>query len=169
MKRPWLRFYDPHVPSKLEYPNIFMQQILDDTANQFPKNKAVFFFGGKVTFGQLQAHVNRFAQALGGIGFRPGDRLGILLPNMPQAIVCTFGALKAGGVPVFFDPMADEEELERQLNHARVETLVVLDLLLRRVDPLFAKTKLKQFIIAGVSDYLPFPRGWQFDLAAKGR
>lgn len=72
-------------------------------------------------------------------------------------------------MPVFFDPLAEEEELQRQLNDAEVETLVALDLVLRRVDPIFPKTKLKQFIITGVKDYLPFPRGFLFDLAAKGR
>ena len=169
MEKPWLKFYDPHVPRNLEYPSILLQQILAKTAEQFPEKKAVFFFGGKVTYGQLQAHVRQFANALKGIGFRQGDRLGILLANMPQTIVCTFGALEAGGVPVFFDPLADEDELQRQLNDAEVEILVALDLVLRRVDPIFPKTKLKQFIIAGVKDYLPFPRGFLFDLAAKGR
>ena len=169
MEKPWLKFYDAHVPRNLEYPSILLQQILDDTADQFPEKKAVFFFGGKVTYGQLRAHVNQFANALRGIGFRQGDRLGILLANMPQTIVCTFGALKAGGVPVFFDPLAEEDELQRQLNDAEVEILVALDLVLRRVDPIFPKTKLKQFIITGVKDYLPFPRGFLFDLAAKGR
>jgi long-chain acyl-CoA synthetase len=145
------------------------QKILADAAQQFPDGKAVFFFGGKVTYGQLQAHASQFAAALKGIDFRRGDRLGILLANMPQTLVCTFGALEAGGVPVFFDPLAEEEELQRQLNDAEVEVLAALDLVLRRVDPIFPKTKLKQFIITGVRDYLPFPRGFLFDLAAKGR
>lgn len=123
----------------------------------------------KVKYRELRAHANQFANALRGIGFRKGDRLGILLANMPQTIVSTFGALKAGGVPVFFDPLAQEEELQRQLNDAEVETLVALDLVLRRVDPIFTKTKLKQFVITGVKDYLPFPRDFLFNLAAKGR
>jgi len=169
MEKPWLKFYDPHVPRNLKYPDILLQQILDDAADHFPEKTAAFFFGGKVKYRELRAHANQFANALRGIGFRKGDRLGILLANMPQTIVSTFGALKAGGVPVFFDPLAQEEELQRQLNDAAVETLVALDLVLRRVDPIFTKTKLKQFVITGVKDYLPFPRDFLFNLAAKGR
>jgi long-chain acyl-CoA synthetase len=169
MEKPWLKFYDPHVPRNLKYPDILLQQILDDAADHFPEKTAAFFFGGKVKYRELRAHANQFANALRGIGFRKGDRLGILLANMPQTIVSTFGALKAGGVPVFFDPLAQEEELQRQLNDAEVETLVALDLVLRRVDPIFTKTKLKQFVITGVKDYLPFPRDFLFNLAAKGR
>ncbi len=169
MEKPWLKYYDPHVPRNLKYPDILLQQILDDAADHFPEKTAAFFFGGKVKYRELRAHANQFANALRGIGFRKGDRLGILLANMPQTIVSTFGALKAGGVPVFFDPLAQEEELQRQLNDAEVETLVALDLVLRRVDPIFTKTKLKQFVITGVKDYLPFPRDFLFNLAAKGR
>jgi long-chain acyl-CoA synthetase len=88
---------------------------------------------------------------------------------MPQTVISSFGALQAGGIVVFFDPLAGEEELQRQLNEAGVEILVVLDLVLPRVDRIFSKTKLKQFIITGVKDYLPFPRDIFFNLAARGR
>ncbi|MDH4264832.1 MAG: AMP-binding protein [Deltaproteobacteria bacterium] len=169
MEKPWLKFYDPHVPKNLKYPDILLQQILDDAADHFPEKTGAFFFGGRIKYRELRAHANQFANALRGIGFRPGDRLGILLANMPQTIVCAFGGLKAGGVPVFFNPLDQEEELQRQINDAEVETLVALDLVLRRVDPIFSKTKLKQFVITGVKDYLPFPRDFFFNLAAKGR
>jgi long-chain acyl-CoA synthetase len=169
MEKPWVKFYDPHVPEHIEYPKILLQQILDDAADHFPRKTAVFFFGGRVNYGELRAQANQFASALKGIGFQKGDRLGLLLANMPQTIISAFGALKAGGVAVFFDPLGDEEELERQFNDGGVETLVVLDLILRRVDKIFPRTKLKQFIITGVKDYLPFPRDFLFSLAARGR
>ena len=169
MEKPWLKFYDPHVPKHIEYPGILLQRILDDAADRFPGKAAVFFFGGRVNYGDLRAQANRFAGALKGTGFRKGDRLGLLLPNMPQTIISAFGALKAGGVAVFFDPLQEEAELERQFNDAGVETLVVLDLILRRVDKIFPRTKLKQFIITGVKDYLPFPKDFLFSLAARGR
>ena len=46
---------------------------------------------------------------------------------------------------------------------------MALDLLLRRIDPIFSQTKLKNFIITGVNDFLPFPRNLFFSLAARGR
>src|SRR5208337_110181 len=69
---------------------------------------------------------------------------------------------------VFFDPREEEEKLERQINDSGIETVVVFGLVLPRIDPIFSRTKLKQFIIAQVRDYLPFPRNVFFDLAAKG-
>jgi long-chain acyl-CoA synthetase len=169
MERPWLKFYGPHVPPSLEYPEVLLPKILDDAADQFPGKTAVFFFGGKIQYGPLRAQANQFANALKGIGFGKGDRLGLLLANMPQSIISAFGAMKAGGAAVFFDPLADEEELQRQFNDAQVEMLVALDLILPRVDKTFSRTGLKQFIITGVKDFLPFPKDFLFSLAAKGR
>jgi long-chain acyl-CoA synthetase len=169
MDRPWLRFYDPHVPRKLEYPDILLPQILEGAAEDFPDRVAVFFFGGKVRYRELRALADQFAHALLGTGLKRGDSLGLLLPNMPQAIVSAFGAWKAGLVVFFFDPLVEEKELERQFHDAGVETLVALDLLLPRVDPIFSKTRLKNFIITGVKDFLPFPRDFLFSLAARGR
>ncbi len=169
MERPWLKFYDSHVPKALEYPPILLPQVLDGAANQFPDRVGIFFFGGKVTYRHLKTGADQFANALGEIGIKRGGRLGLLLPNMPQAIISAFGAMRAGVLVFFFDPLLEEDELRRQINESGVETVVVLDLLLRRIDPIFPQTRLKNFIIAGVKDFLPFPRNIFFSLAARGK
>lgn len=169
MEKPWLKFYDPPVPASIKYPDMLLQQILDDTADKFPEKIGVFFFGGKIRYAQLRAHADQFADALRTIDFHKGDRVGIILANMPQSMISSYGVFKAGGVAVFFDPREEKEELLRQINDSGVEIAVVLGLVLPRIDPIFSQTKLKQFIIAKVRDYLPFPRNFFFDLAAKAR
>lgn len=169
MEKPWLRFYDAHVPRNLEYPLKFLPQILDNAAQRSPKKLAIFFFGGKLTYGDLQGYVEQFASALRKVGFRRGDRLGIVLPNMPQTVVSAYGALKAGGAVFFFDPLAEQEELDRQVEEAKVDALVVLDLVLPRVEPLLPKLKLRGLIVTGVKDFLPPLRGFLFNLAARGK
>jgi len=169
MEKTWLKFYGPKVPADLKVPDMLLPQILDEAASRSPKNPAVFFFGGKINYASLSAYVNRFANALPGLGFKRGDRLGLLLPNMPQVIISAYGAMKAGGMAAFFDPLIEAEEIRRQLNNASVETVVVLDLLLPRVQGIFPQTKVKKWIIASVKDFLPFPRNYFFSLAARGR
>jgi long-chain acyl-CoA synthetase len=169
MERPWLKFYDSHVPKTLQYPPILLPQVLDDAADQFPERVGVFFFGGKVRYRELSGYADQFARSLGEIGLKRGGRLGLLMPNMPQTIISAYGAMKAGVLVFPFDPLLEEEEVRRQIDDSGVETVVVLDLLLRRIDPLFAQTRLKNFIITGVKDFLPFPRNILFSLAARGR
>lgn len=169
MEKPWLKSYDPHVPSSLSYPAIMVPQLLEEAAHNFPERVAVIFFGRKLKYKTLQEHVHQFAQALTSWGFKRGERLGIILPNMPHAIVSVLGAMKAGGVGVFFDPLQEAEEIKRQLQEAQIEFLVILDLVWRRIKHIFPGTKVRQFIITGVAEYLSFPKNYFFQLAAKGR
>ena len=168
MERPWLKFYDPHAPRNIEIPDIPVYRILEDTADRFPKRPAIYFFGGKMNYGELRNQMNLFTQALMNFGFQKGERLGMILANMPQGVIGAFGAMKAGVTPVFFDPLIENEEIHRQLNDSRVETVVILDIILPRVAKVFPQTRVKKFIIASVKEYLPFPRDFFFSLAAKG-
>jgi long-chain acyl-CoA synthetase len=168
MGKPWTRFYDPDVPETIDPSPRPFHRILDDAADRDPSRSALFFFGGKVRYGLLRAHVNQFAGALSARGFRPRDSLGILLPNMPQAIVSFFAALKIGGQAAFFDPLASREELRDQLNASGVETLILLDLIYSRIQALLPQTRVKHLIVCRVKDYLPFPKDLFFSMAAKG-
>jgi long-chain acyl-CoA synthetase len=169
MERPWLKFYNPHAPRNLEIPDIPVYRILEDTADRFPKRPAIYFFGAKMNYEELRNQMNLFTQALVNSGFQKGERLGMLLANMPQGVIGAFGAMKAGVTPVFFDPLIENEEIHRQLNDSRVETVVILDIILPRVAKVFPQTRVKKFIVASVKEYLPFPRNFFFSLAAKGR
>lgn len=169
MDKPWLKSYDPHVTSSLSYPEISLSQLLEEAAHSFPEEVALIFFGNKIKYKTLQTHVQQFAQALASLGFSPGERLGIILPNMPHGIVSGLGAIKAGGVGVFFDPLQEAEEIKERINEARVEFLVILDLVWRRIKHIFPETKVRQFIVTGVVEYLSFPKNYFFQLAAKGR
>src|SRR5512139_2445282 len=150
MEKPWLNFYDPRVPRTLEIPDIPLFRILEDTADRFPKKPAIYFFGGKMNYAELRNQMNLFTQALVNFGFQKGDRLGMILANMPQGVIGALGAMKAGVTPVFFDPLIENEEINRQLNDSGVETVVVLEIILPRVAEVFPQARVKKFIIAGV-------------------
>lgn len=169
MDKPWLKSYDPHVASSLAYPKILVSQLLEEAAHNFPEKVALIFFGNKIKYKTLQTHTQQFAQALTSLGFFLGERVGIILPNIPHAIVSVLGVIKAGGVSVFFDPLQEAEVIKRQLQEAQVEFLVILDLVWRRIKHIFPETKVRQFIITGVAEYLSFPKNYFFQLAAKGR
>ena len=53
-----------------------------------PKNKATWFMGKELTYGQLNEKVSNAAAALVGIGVRSGDRVAVALPNCPQHVIC---------------------------------------------------------------------------------
>jgi long-chain acyl-CoA synthetase len=154
---PWLRHYDPTVPATLTYPDQPLPWLLDEAARKYSNRDAIIFYGRRFTYAQLAALANRFASRLIELGVKPGDRVAIVLPNIPQFPIAFYGALKAGAVVVPTNPIYTERELRHQLNDSGATTVVVLDLLYGRLQAVRSSTLVQRVIVAGVQDYLPLP------------
>ena len=156
-EKSWHKSYAPGVPREMDFERITLPEILTRTADRFPDVTALIFLGKKVTYRGLEAQVNRFAKALTEIGVKAGDRVAMLLPNMPQLVIANYAALRIGAVPVPNNPLCTEEELAHQLNDSGAKVMVALDLLFPRAHALMEKTGIRSIIACHISDYLPFP------------
>ena len=156
MDRPWLKFYDSSVPPRLEYPEIPLFQFLTDSARRFPENCALLYYGKQMIYRELERQTNRFAQALMKLGVRKGDRVAIMLPNLPQCVIAYYGALKIGAIVVMTNPLYVERELQIQLSDSGAETMIALDLFYPRIGKIRKETGLKNIILTSVRDYLPW-------------
>ncbi|AUS08301.1 long-chain fatty acid--CoA ligase [Laceyella sacchari] len=163
----WLKHYPPQVPHHLNYPDVPLTQFLVDAARDYPERDAIFFLGKRMTYRQVLEDSYRLAHALKSLGISRGERIGIMLPNSPQAVIAYYAALFAGGIVVQFNPLYMKRELEHQLNDAEVETLICLDMVYPRVSEVKAQTKLKHTIVTSIYDYLPFPKNWLFQLKSR--
>src|SRR5438445_10344283 len=74
--------------------------ILRESAKRDPDHVAIILDSFKFTYGQLDALSNQVASSLKAAGLQKGDRVGLMLPNVPQFPMAYFGILKAGGVVV---------------------------------------------------------------------
>ena len=166
--RPWVAHYEKGVPESLEIPNIPLQNLLIESAQRFPHNTAVrlvlkylplgLIIQSKLTYRELDEATNRFANALQGLGVKKGDRLAIMLPNIPQQVIAFFGALKAGATVVNTNPTYTPRELQHQLHDSGAETMVIMSGLYDRLAKIRADTNVRNVIIADVPDSL----GWPF-------
>ncbi len=163
----WVRHYNDGVPSTCCYPQCTLPEMLQDSATRFPRSVALRFYGAKVTFSELNDMVTRFAQALYAIGVRRGDRVAIMLPNIPQAIIGHYGALRAGAIVVQTNPLYLEQELETQLRDAGAETILALDLFYPRIQSLKQRTSLRRVITTSIRDFLPPVRRLLYPIKAR--
>jgi len=124
--RPWLRSYGSHTPCTVPIPRQPLHKFLESAAQNVPKQTATVFYGSRLTYQQLEWQANQFAHALHGLGVRPGERVMIVLPNMPQMIVAYYAALKIGGVVVLPNPDADAPAIIEQLRQTGAQVLVTL-------------------------------------------
>ncbi|CAG9856693.1 unnamed protein product [Phyllotreta striolata] len=87
--------------------------------------------GREYTYGMLRMLVNRFAQAaLGHCGMKPREVVGLLLPNIPEFIIVCHGALEAGLVVTFANPLYTPDEIKRQFENAGVKMIITVPILL---------------------------------------
>lgn len=156
-ERSWHKSYPEGVPREVAFEKITMPELLARTAQRFPDRTALIFMGKKISYRELDGLVNRFARALAGLGVKAGDKVAMLLPNMPQLVIANYAAFRIGAIPVPNNPLYTEEELGRQLNDSDASLLITLDLRLPLIENLKGKTGIRSTIVCHITDYLPFP------------
>jgi long-chain acyl-CoA synthetase len=162
----WTRQYEAGVPVRLSYPDIVVSDLLARSASEFPDRPAIRFYGRVITYQQLDRLVNRFAQALLRLGVGQGRVVGLMLPNLPQTIISYYGSLRAGAVVTMINPLFVEGEIEHQVKDSGCELIIALDQFYPRIKPLLGQTGLRQVIMTGVEDYLPWLKRLLYPLKA---
>ena len=129
---PWLRHYNQGVQPTCGYPACTLPDLLQGSATRFPGSTALLFYGTHITYSELNDLVSRVARFFYKIGVRPGDRVAIMLPNVPQAIIGYYAALRMGATVVQTNPLYLERELETQLRDSGADTILVAPVRLGR-------------------------------------
>ncbi len=169
MEKPWYKSYVKGVAYTLQYEKITMPQALTRSVNQFPDKTALIFIDSRISYKQLDDMVNRFANALIDLGVKPGDKVAMLMPNMPQLVAATYGAWRAGAVVIMNNPLYTDKELEYQFNNSESSFLITLDLLGPRMIALKPKTPIKHIVVAHIRDHLRFPKKQLLPIVAKDK
>ncbi|MGM0611639.1 MAG: long-chain-fatty-acid--CoA ligase [Thermodesulfobacteriota bacterium] len=165
--RIWLKSYDKEVSSKLNYENIPIFEYLDRAAEKFPRHSALVFNNWKMSYAKLRKTTETMAANLRAGGLNPGDRVAIMLPNIPQTIMSYWAVLKAGGTVVMTNPLYMEKELIHHFNDSRAKFLVTLNLLWPKIQKLLPQFSLNKIFITHISDCLRFPLNFIYDLKMK--
>jgi long-chain acyl-CoA synthetase len=155
--RIWHKNYPAGIPAEIEFEKITMPEVLTRTAKKFPNHTALIFMGTQITYQKLESLVNRFAKAFLSLGVKKGDKVAMVLPNIPQIVIADFAAFRIGAVTVMNNPLYTETELSYQLNDSNSTFLVTLDVMFPVAKKLRERTQAKKVILCSLSDYLPPP------------
>jgi long-chain acyl-CoA synthetase len=163
----WFKSYAPRVPRSVEFEKVTIPQALRRSAERFGDKVALNYMGKMITYRALDAEVDRFARALTGLGVKEGDKVAMILPNIPQVIIANLAAFRIGAVASLNNPLYTERELEYQLDDSDSVVAITLSLLVPRVLKVMPNTKLRTVIGCNINDYLPFPKKQLFPYAKK--
>lgn len=154
----WHAHYPKETPTSIQYDEKPLYAYLEESVSRYPEKKALHFMGKELSYSELYTQAKQFANYLQSLGVEKNDKVAIMLPNCPQAVISYYGVLMAGGIVVQTNPLYTERELEYQMNDSEAKIIVCLDILVPRVSNVQEKTNLKHKIVTGIKDYLPFPK-----------
>jgi long-chain acyl-CoA synthetase len=152
-EKPWLKFYEPHVPEHIDYPQTTIPVALEETALKSPDHPAMVFKDNHITFREYNEAVDRFGAALQALGVEKGDRVAVHLPNCPQFPISYMAVLRIGGIVVPCNPIYTAREMTHQLNDSGAQVVVTLSSLYPIIKQVRAETQLRHVIVARIKTY----------------
>ena len=100
-----------------------LSQNLTESASMYPDRPAVRMDDHVLTYAALDDAASRMVTLLRGSGLEPGDRVGLMLPNV-QFAISYYGILRAGGVVVPMNPLLKAREVEYYLRDSAAKLLL---------------------------------------------
>ena len=158
--RPWLAAYPQGVPADID-PTQYasLVALMDEAFRQYADRVAYSFMGKDISFAQTDALSRAFAAYLQGLGLVKGDRVAIMMPNVPQYPVVVAAVLRAGFVVVNVNPLYTPRELEHQLKDSGSKAIVIIENFATTLQSCIANTPVKHVVLCAMGDQLGFLKG----------
>jgi len=168
MERVWLKNYQEGVPHDID--PAWCQSVTEIFERSFQKfrDRPSFACMGKViSFRELDEMSARFAAYLQAQGFKKGDRLALMMPNVMQYPVALVGGFRAGMTIVNVNPLYTVRELEHQLKDSGAEAIVILANFASTLEKVLDKVPIRKIIVTGIGDLLGFPKSLLVNFVVK--
>nr|MDP2192057.1 long-chain-fatty-acid--CoA ligase [Rhodoferax sp.] len=158
--RIWLKSYPEGVPADLDtsqYPSLVA--LMEESFKKYASRTAYSFMGKDVTYAQTDSLSQAFAAYLQSLGLAQGDRVAIMMPNVPQYPVAVAAILRAGYVLVNVNPLYTPRELEHQLKDSGSKAIVILENFAATLEKCITATPVKHVVLCAMGDQLGLLKG----------
>jgi long-chain acyl-CoA synthetase len=158
--RPWLSAYPEGVPADIDvdqYPSLV--HLMEESFAKYAERPAYSFMGKEITYAETDRLSQAFAAYLQGLGLAKGDRVAIMMPNVPQYPVVVAGILRAGCVVVNVNPLYTARELEHQLKDSGAVAIVIIENFAHTLEQCIAHTQVRHVVLAAMGDMLGLLKG----------
>ena len=160
MDKIWLKQYPAGVDANVDtglYPSLVA--LLEESFRQHAAKPAYKFMGKAFTFAQVDEASRAFAAYLQGLGLQRGDRVAVMLPNVPQYPVAVAGILRAGLVVVNVNPLYTPRELEHQLKDSGAKAILILENFAATLQQVVREVPVQHVVLAAMGDMLGLIKG----------
>jgi long-chain acyl-CoA synthetase len=159
MEKTWLKQYPQGVPAEVDveqYPSLVA--LLEDSFKRHAALPAYRFMGKAISFAQVDEASRALAAYLQAQGLEAGDRVAVMLPNVPQYPVAVAAILRAGFVVVNVNPLYTPRELEHQLKDSGAKAIILIENFATTLQKVAANVPTKKVVLTALGDMLGFPK-----------
>ncbi|MGE5625046.1 MAG: long-chain-fatty-acid--CoA ligase [Bacillota bacterium] len=159
MERLWLKEYPAGVPADIDVKRYAsVKDIFEEACGKFAALPAFENMGVATTYGELEKQSAHFGAWLQQRGFKRGDRVAIMMPNVLQYPVALFGILRAGMTVVNVNPLYTAREVEHQLKDCGARGIVILENFAHTLHDVHDKGGLDTIVTTQIGDLFPAPK-----------
>ena len=158
--RIWLASYPPAVPADIDVAQYgSLVELMEASFRAHADRVAYSFMGRDITFKQTDSLSQAFGAYLQGLGLAKGDRVAVMMPNVPQYPVAVAAVLRAGLVLVNINPLYTARELEHQLKDSGAKAIVILENFANTLEKCIAATAVQHVVLCAMGDQLGLLKG----------
>ncbi|WP_412556648.1 long-chain-fatty-acid--CoA ligase [Xylophilus sp. GOD-11R] len=168
MEKTWLRSYPPEVPAEIDASAYrSLAQLIEEGFRAHADKVAYTFMGADIRFADTQADCGRIAAYLQGLGLAKGDRVALMMPNLPQYPAAVAAVIRAGCVVVNVNPLYTARELEHQLRDSGAKAIFILENFAHTLQQCLPKTSVQHIVLCATGDRLGWLKGALVNLVVR--
>ena len=167
-ERPWLKNYPSGVPANIDAEQYCsVVELLETHCQKYDKAPAFTCMGATMSYKDLDRKSTAFGAYLQSRGLEPGDRIALMMPNLLQYPIATFGALKAGLIIVNTNPLYTPREMHHQFESSGVKAIVIAENFAHNLQKVLDKTNIKTVVVTSIGELLGYFKGALVNAAVK--
>jgi len=158
--RPWLQSYPEGVPADIDLsqcPSLVV--LMEQAFRNHAQDTAYSFMGQNISYADVDATSRQLAAYLQSLGLARGDRVALMMPNIPQYPIAVAAVLRAGYVVVNVNPLYTPRELEHQLNDSGTKAIIIIENFAATLQKCVTSTPIKHIVLCAMGDRLGFFKG----------
>jgi long-chain acyl-CoA synthetase len=168
LSAPWLAHYPPGVPATVQadlFPSL--AALLEDAFRRHAKREAAVCMESRMSYRELDEVSAAIGAWLQSLGLQRGDRVALMMPNLPQYLVAIAAVLRAGFVVVNVNPLYTARELQHQLKDSGAKAIVVLENFAPTLEEVIDNSAVQHVVLTAVGDMLGYWRGAMVNFAVR--
>ena len=158
-ERVWLESYPEGVPTDIdasEYESLV--GLMAESFAKYAQRTAYSFMGHDISYEETDVKSQSLAAYFQSLGLQKGDRVAIMMPNVPQYPVAVAAILRAGLVVVNVNPLYTPRELEHQLTDSGAKAIVIIENFAITLQKCIKQTQVKHIVMCAMGDMLHWPK-----------